>query len=180
MQDLRRARQKSCERAVACKLLILLGLAGSTGLEPAASGVTGRSQRQHNAADPGKSGSAVPSFGRSIPIVDACSGKSCKFLQAGHEGPRSAAMLEHRKPRAPIRPTRGLPNRLLYRLKRRLMPALIKRARRVLGRIVARVDGTAPSAAIPYAASASLNSTFSNVTTGLSLRPSPFSSRTRP
>jgi hypothetical protein len=40
-----------------CKLLIRLGLAGSTGLEPAASGVTGRRQQQPNAADPGKSGS---------------------------------------------------------------------------------------------------------------------------
>ena len=44
-------------------------------------------------------------------------------------------------------------------------------------------DAGAPEAAAadePHAASASLNSTFSNVTTGLSLRPSPFSSRTRP
>jgi hypothetical protein len=57
-------------------------LAGSTGLEPAASGVTGRRQRRHIAADPGKSGSAVPHFGRSLPIVDACFGTACKFLQA--------------------------------------------------------------------------------------------------
>ena len=44
-------------------------------------------------------------------------------------------------------------------------------------------DAGAPDAAAAdelYAASASLNSTFSNVTTGLSLRPSPFSSRTSP
>jgi hypothetical protein len=42
-------------KCLACNML-----AGSTGLEPAASGVTGRCQRSHNAADPGKSGSAVP------------------------------------------------------------------------------------------------------------------------
>ena len=35
-------------------------LAGSTGLEPAASGVTGRCQPPQIAADPGKSGSALP------------------------------------------------------------------------------------------------------------------------
>ena len=57
-------------------------LAGSTGLEPAASGVTGRRQRQHIAADPGKSGSAVPHLGHPMPIVDPSVGTACKFLQA--------------------------------------------------------------------------------------------------
>src|SRR5215210_8010188 len=57
-------------------------VAGSTRLEPATSGVTGRRQRPHDAADPGTSGSAFPPNGRSLPIVDACSGRSCKFLQA--------------------------------------------------------------------------------------------------
>jgi len=33
------------------------------------------------AADPGKSGSALPPDRRSMPIVEACSGTSCKFLQ---------------------------------------------------------------------------------------------------
>ena len=81
--------------------VILAG--GSTGLEPAASGVTGRPQRPHNPADPGKSGSAVPTRGRLMPIVDACFGTACKFLQAGHDWQRSAAMLEHENPAAPIR-----------------------------------------------------------------------------
>ena len=57
-------------------------VAGSTGLEPAASGVTGRSQRQHIAADPGESASAVSQSGRPRSVVGACSGKSSKFLQA--------------------------------------------------------------------------------------------------
>ena len=56
-------------------------LAGSTGLEPAASGVTGRRQRRHIAADPGKSGSAVPRLGRSKSIVDAWFGTACKLVQ---------------------------------------------------------------------------------------------------
>ena len=56
-------------------------LAGSTGLEPAASGVTGRTQPRHIAADPGISGSAAPHLGRPMPIVDACFGTACKFLQ---------------------------------------------------------------------------------------------------
>ena len=54
----------------------------STGLEPAASDVTGRVRRQQNAADPGESGSVVPHRGHSMPAVDACPGISCKLLQA--------------------------------------------------------------------------------------------------
>jgi hypothetical protein len=84
-------------------------LAGSTGLEPAASGVTGRRQRPHIAADPGKSGSALPRLGRSRSIVDACLGTACKFLQAparsdanGREQPRSVGpVLRRAKNRGP-------------------------------------------------------------------------------
>jgi hypothetical protein len=55
---------------------------GSYLRDPALAGVTGRHQRQHNATDPGKSGSAVPRPGRSTPIVAACPGtsaSSCKL-----------------------------------------------------------------------------------------------------
>jgi hypothetical protein len=45
-------------------------------------GVTGRCQSPHIAADPGKSGSAVPRLGRLRPTVDACFGTACKFLQS--------------------------------------------------------------------------------------------------
>ena len=70
-------------------------LAGSTGLEPAASGVTGRRQRQHIAADPGKSGSALPPDRgrcRSWTPVPERLANSCEssFRQvAPHDAPRS-------------------------------------------------------------------------------------------
>lgn len=54
-------------------------------------------QRQPNAADPGTSGSAVPPLGRSRPIVDACSGTSCKFLQAVTEVPRFRGLCGDRR-----------------------------------------------------------------------------------
>ena len=78
-------------------------MAGPTRLELATSGVTGRHQRQPNAADPGKSGSAVPPLGRSRPFVDACLGMSCKFLQAGHERRRPYTIPEIGRP---VRTTR--------------------------------------------------------------------------
>ena len=53
----------------------------STGLEPAASGVTGRRQSLQIFADQGKSGSAVPHPGHPMPIVDACFGTACTILQ---------------------------------------------------------------------------------------------------
>ena len=73
-------------------------LAGWTGLEPAASGVTGRHQRQHIAADPGKSGSAVPPSWLSDADRGRVFGTACKFLPSGqiasvggHDGVCSAA-----------------------------------------------------------------------------------------
>src|SRR3954467_5482182 len=52
------------------------------GLEPATSWFVARSQSRPTAAGPGETGSAVPHRGRSQPVVDACSGTACKFLQA--------------------------------------------------------------------------------------------------
>ena len=59
-------------------------LAGSTGLEPAASGVTGRCQSPHIAADPEIGVGCPAGLGRLRPIVDACFGTACKFLQSSY------------------------------------------------------------------------------------------------
>jgi len=48
--------------------------------------------------------SAVPPRGRSTPIVDASSGKSCKVLPAGHELPRPAMPDGRAYPTAHIMP----------------------------------------------------------------------------
>ena len=57
-------------------------MAGSTGLEPAASGVTGGANGSASSR-PRKIGVGSPAVWPFRWIVDACSGTSCKFLQVG-------------------------------------------------------------------------------------------------
>jgi hypothetical protein len=125
-----------------------------------------RCAREHIAADPGKSGSALPPERQSMPIIDACSGTSCKFLQAVAR-PGAISHERHR----PVGPVRGFKSRGVQpALSAALAAGSVRRSavtsnflRRIVGVMFLRVNSNPPTRCAHRLESEAQQSSASNV-----------------